>query len=129
MGLSNTFLGCKKQKNGVASTLDEAIDVANFCQSHFVSSILIITDKYHTKRAYHAFKKVFDSKNLGTKIYIIGIPNATYNATNWWKSKLGLRNYIVESGTHFAHFFTSIKKSKNTNIFNTFLSFFALSYG
>ncbi|WP_104697328.1 MULTISPECIES: ElyC/SanA/YdcF family protein [unclassified Helicobacter] len=106
------FLVAKSYKNGVTSTLDEAIDIANFCQKHFVSSILIITDKYHTKRAYFTFKKVFETKNIATKIYIIGIPNKTYDTTNWWKSELGLRNYIVESSTHLVHFFSLHKKVK-----------------
>lgn len=48
-----------------------------------INSILIITSKFHSKRAYKTFQKTF--KNTGIKLYIATAPDGVdYN--NWWKS-------------------------------------------
>ena len=90
-------------RNGATSTLEEAKDFARFAKERGVREVLLLTDSFHTSRTYATFSKVFKKEGLSTKLYIIGVPNPFYDENNWWKSELGLRTYIVESGTTLAH--------------------------
>lgn len=90
-------------RNGATSTLEEAKDFARFAKERGVKEVLLLTDDFHTSRTYATFSSVFEKEGLSTKLYIIGVPNPYYNESNWWRSELGLRTYIVESGTTLAH--------------------------
>lgn len=90
-------------KNGATSTTDEALDLARFVKDNNINSILILTDKFHTLRAYKTFQKVFKEKGINCKIFITGVQNPIFDTHNWYKSELGLRTYIVELGTWIMH--------------------------
>ncbi|WP_027327118.1 YdcF family protein [Helicobacter pametensis] len=89
-------------QNGASSTLEEAIDFAYYVQNHQIKEVLLLTDSFHTKRTYGTFSKVLAKQNI--KLYVLGISNPYYNEKNWWKSELGLRTYITESGIYLAQF-------------------------
>ena len=44
---------------GATSTFDEAVDVLSFAKLRNWKRIIIVTDFFHTRRALHAFGKVF----------------------------------------------------------------------
>lgn len=90
-------------RNGATSTLEEAKDFATFAKKRGVKEVLLLTDSFHTSRTYATFSNVFKKEGLSAKLYIIGVPNPFYDESNWWRSELGLRTYIVESGTTLAH--------------------------
>lgn len=90
-------------RNGATSTLEEARDFSTFAKEKGVKEVLLLTDSFHTSRTYATFSSVFKKEGLSTKLYIIGVPNPFYDENNWWKTELGLRTYIVESGTTLAH--------------------------
>lgn len=90
-------------RSGATSTLEEAKDFIRFAKNRDLNEVLILTDSFHTSRAYATFRSEFAKKGLKMDLYIIGVPNPYYDETNWWKSELGLRTYIVESGTTIAH--------------------------
>lgn len=101
--LNIPFEVVQNPRNGATSTQEEAKDFVRFAKERGVKEVLILTDSFHTSRAYATFKREFEKAGLQTDLYIIGIPNPYYNAKNWWKSELGLRTYIVESGVTLAH--------------------------
>lgn len=90
-------------RNGATSTLEEARDFSTFAKERGVKEVLLLTDNFHTSRTYATFSSVFKKEGLSTKLYILGVPNPFYDESNWWKTELGLRTYIVESGTTLAH--------------------------
>lgn len=90
-------------RNGATSTLEEARDFSTFAKEKGVKEVLLLTDNFHTSRTYATFSSVFKKEGLSTKLYILGVPNPFYDESNWWKTELGLRTYIVESGTTLAH--------------------------
>lgn len=96
-------------RNGATSTLEEAKDFVRFAKENNLKEVLVLTDIFHTSRAYDTFESVFKQEGLDTELYIIGVPNPYYNANNWWKSELGLRSYIVESGTTLAHWLKAFR--------------------
>lgn len=70
-------------RNGVTNTLEETKDFVRFTKENNLKEVLILTDIFHTSRAYDTFESVFEQEGLDTELYIIGVPNSYYNANNW----------------------------------------------
>lgn len=97
-------------KNGASSTLEEAIDFAYYVQNHQIKEVLLLTDCFHTKRTYKTFSKILGHQKI--ELYIMGVSNPYYDVRTWWKSELGLRTYITESGIYLAQFLEIIHSIK-----------------
>ena len=82
-------------KGGATSTFDEAYDLIKFSETAGFKRLILVTDAFHTRRAYHAFQKVFK----GSKIYLemSAAKNEIYNESNWWTSDQGISAYVLES--------------------------------
>lgn len=70
------------------STFEETEAILSFCQENDISEILIITSKFHTRRAKSIFKKQFKNQNIN--FYFSGANSMMYNESEWWKSEYGL---------------------------------------
>lgn len=83
--------------DGITSTYDEAKVTKTFLKINGYKSILLVTSKWHSKRAYLTFKSVL---NKGDSINIIAYPSKydSFEPGGWWKSerdiKLVLGEYI-----------------------------------
>jgi len=71
--------------NGVASTYDEAMSTKDYLQKNGHKSILLVTSKWHSKRAYLAFRSVL--KNDGIKIVIQPSKYDAFRPDAWWKNR------------------------------------------
>jgi len=82
-------------KGGATSTFDEAYDLRKFSEQEGFKQLILVTDAFHTRRAYHAFQTVF----AGTKIRLemSAAQNDIYDETNWWTSDQGISAYVLES--------------------------------
>jgi uncharacterized SAM-binding protein YcdF (DUF218 family) len=73
--------------NGISSTYDEANVTKKFMFVNNYKSILLVTSKWHSKRAYLTFQSVFNnSKNHDLKIIMYPSKYDTFNPDAWWKS-------------------------------------------
>jgi uncharacterized SAM-binding protein YcdF (DUF218 family) len=88
-------------KGGATSTFDEAYDLLAFCKKEKLRHIIIVTDSYHTRRAFYAFKKVFKGSNI--KVEVSAAPNEVFNEENWWFSDWGILSYVTEPIKFFAY--------------------------
>jgi uncharacterized SAM-binding protein YcdF (DUF218 family) len=71
--------------NGVASTYDEALATREFLKKNGYKSILLVTSKWHSKRAYLTFRSVL--KNDGIKIVIQPSRYDSFRPDAWWKNR------------------------------------------
>jgi len=94
-------------KNGATSTYDEAEDVALHAKKLDWKKIIIVTDEFHSARAYYAFKKVFNILESKTQIGIATAKNNIFNVNNWWESDAGISAYILEALKFMVYFFKS----------------------
>ena len=84
-------------KDGAQSTYDEALDAAVFLKSNpRIKNIIIVTDEFHSLRAYLIFKKVFKNEGMQTNIFIIPSKNKLFNKENWYRSEAGIAAYFLE---------------------------------
>ncbi len=96
-------------KNGATSTFDEAQDLVKYIkQNPNTKHIILVSDAFHTRRAYFAFKKVFKANGLmAIKLEIAAANNGRFNETNWWKSESGLVSYLLEPLKFVVYLFNS----------------------
>ena len=71
--------------NGVTSTYDEALTTRNFLKKNGHKSILLVTSKWHSKRAYLTFRSAL--KNDEIKIVIQPSKYDAFRPDAWWKNK------------------------------------------
>lgn len=72
--------------DGTNSTYDEAKAAKCFVRENGYKSILLVTSKWHSKRAYLTFKSVFDNEEE-IRIKICPSKYDTFSPHTWWKNE------------------------------------------
>ncbi len=73
--------------NGISSTYDEANVTKQFMLANDYKSILLVTSKWHSKRAFLTFQSVFNKdKNHNLNVIIYPSKYDTFNPDAWWKN-------------------------------------------
>ena len=72
----------------VASTYDESRAVLAWATQNGASSILIVTDPFHTRRARWIFRHEFQAAPV--KIYVTAVDPLRYKMNDWWRHEEGL---------------------------------------
>ena len=85
----------RSQKGGATSTFDEAYDLLKLSEKKRYGHLILVTDAFHTRRAYHAFQTVFE--DIEIKIEMSAASNEIFNVNNWWTSDQGISAYVLES--------------------------------
>ncbi|MFH1368093.1 MAG: YdcF family protein [Elusimicrobiota bacterium] len=76
------------------STHDDAVLSKEACERNHIRSIIVTSEPFHTKRAYHSFRKVYEGS--GIKVMFYPVQNSWYKKDTWWKSKKGIRQTAAE---------------------------------
>ncbi len=76
------------------STYDDATLSLAECRKRNIKALIVVSEPFHTKRAFYVFKKVF--KNSGIKVMIYPVQDSWYRRDNWWYSELGLMSTTDE---------------------------------
>jgi len=78
----------------VSSTRDEALSVKNLMINQQMKSAIIVTDPYHTRRAYNIFNEIFANTNI--RLSIQSVHNSWYNSRTWFLKIDGWKFTILE---------------------------------
>jgi uncharacterized SAM-binding protein YcdF (DUF218 family) len=78
----------------VSSTLDEAYAVKKLLTNQQMSSAIIVTDPYHTRRAALVFRNVFGDSPI--KLIFRPVRGSWYNSRTWFLSPDGWRYTFLE---------------------------------
>jgi uncharacterized SAM-binding protein YcdF (DUF218 family) len=83
---------------GVHSTFDEAKAARTFLKEKGYKSILLVTSKWHSRRAYLTFTSVFGENERVEEIRITCHPSKydTFNPDAWWKNEAGAEIVLGE---------------------------------
>ena len=95
LGLSAPFSIIQSQKGGATSTFDEAYDLLKLSEKKNFRHLILVTDAFHSRRAYHAFQTVFEETEIN--IEMSAASNKIFNENNWWTSDQGISAYVLES--------------------------------
>jgi uncharacterized SAM-binding protein YcdF (DUF218 family) len=78
----------------VSSTRDEALAVKNLMKNQQMTSAIIVTDPYHTRRAFGIFQEIF--KGSGVKLMIQPATQSWYNSRTWFLKLDGWKYTFLE---------------------------------
>jgi uncharacterized SAM-binding protein YcdF (DUF218 family) len=76
------------------STQDEARAVLELMQKHKYSSVIVVTDPFHTERTRLIFRDVFRGSGLTVRVH--PVPDHWYRSSTWFLYKEGWANTIRE---------------------------------
>ena len=93
--LSVPIITVPSLKGGATSTFDEAYDLRKFSEAEGFKRLILVTDAFHTRRAYHAFQTVFAGSEI--RLEMSAAQNDIFNESNWWTSDQGISAYVLES--------------------------------
>ncbi len=65
------------------STKEEAEYIASYCKENHVSSAIVISSRFHTRRIQRVFKPLFD--RVETRLIVHGAPSSQYQESLWWR--------------------------------------------
>jgi uncharacterized SAM-binding protein YcdF (DUF218 family) len=83
--------------DGISSTYDEALVIKQFMLDSHYQSILLVTSKWHSKRAYLTFQSVFKrDDNQDLRILVYPSKYDTFNPDAWWKQSDGAELIFYE---------------------------------
>lgn len=72
--------------NGVTSTYDEATVTRDFLRQRNYTSLILVTSKWHSKRAYLTFRHILNKNaNIQLKVYASGYDK--FDPNFWWKTE------------------------------------------
>ena len=95
LGLMAPVSIIQSQKGGATSTFDEAYDLLKLSEKKKYRHLILVTDAFHSRRAYHAFQTVFEETEIN--IEMSAASNNIFNENNWWTSDQGISAYVLES--------------------------------
>jgi uncharacterized SAM-binding protein YcdF (DUF218 family) len=78
----------------VSSTRDEALAVKNLMKNQQMMSAIIVTDPYHSRRAFGIFQEIF--KGSGVKLMIQPAIQSWYNSRTWFLKPDGWKYTVLE---------------------------------
>jgi len=85
LGLADSLI--RIMHNG-SSTREEADLILNYAISGRFKTVMVLSDKFHTRRVQNVFRKRFE--DAGIKLLVIGAPSTRYHEMNWWANEAGL---------------------------------------
>ncbi len=81
-------------KRESSSTYDEACLMRDFLRTHHLSSLILVTSKYHSKRAYLTFRSVLTDSQF--QIWNCPSPYDGFNPETWWKQEKWTKAVLSE---------------------------------
>jgi uncharacterized SAM-binding protein YcdF (DUF218 family) len=81
----------------VASTYDEAVRVRAYVAEHRLSSIVVVTSAYHSRRARWTFRRMFRESGVHVAVApVVTGAGQTPPAYSWWLTARGWRSVAPE---------------------------------
>jgi uncharacterized SAM-binding protein YcdF (DUF218 family) len=79
--------------DGAQSTYDEAVNLRQLTAEQGWSSLIVVTDPLHTRRAGRTFRTLLPD----VTIYVSAVPDPRYDPARWWQSEHGLVGVFNET--------------------------------
>lgn len=106
------FMIIPSQKGGAQSTKDEAVDTVAFLEGNTADFIILVTDEFHSNRAFGIFSREFREAKIPATLFSIPAPNPYYNRDNWHTKEAGIITYGLE-GVKQLLFYLNIAQPKS----------------
>jgi len=79
------------------STRDEARDLTRCLLARRLSTVIIVTSDYHTRRAGLIWTKTLSEQAPTVHMWVHGVSDSEFQARGWWRSRLYSKTWFLES--------------------------------
>jgi uncharacterized SAM-binding protein YcdF (DUF218 family) len=104
-GLGVPLAAIETSSQEVASTWDEARVAHQYIEQRGYDSVLLVTSKYHSRRAYLIFKDAFKEK---ATVISVPSPYDPYDPEGWWKREQDRKKVILEYQKILVHYWRKV---------------------
>ena len=103
LSLSNSLPPILLEENSY-STKDHALELLPIFQQHNISSVLVVTSGFHTRRSYITLQRYFKNQNYPINLYITAADDSI-NYANWWRQHEMIERVSLETQKSIFYFF------------------------
>lgn len=103
LGVPLAVIGTSSQE--VSNTWDEAKEVRSYIEKCGYNSVLLVTSKYHSRRAYLIFKDALKGK---ATVISVPSPYGSYTPEGWWKREKDRKRVIMEYQKILYHYWRKV---------------------
>lgn len=82
---------------GATSTWEEAIDVRRQAEAHRWTSLVIVTDPFHTRRTRATLRQVFAGSDIAFAVYHLPLDRSAQEVTRWWTRESDVMSIFTET--------------------------------
>lgn len=82
------------------STMEESDIILDYCLINNWNKIIIVSDKFHSRRIRNVFIEKFSE--AGIESVIVGAPSSRYKESEWWREEAGL---IMVNNEYIKHLY------------------------
>jgi uncharacterized SAM-binding protein YcdF (DUF218 family) len=80
----------------VTSTYDEVVELRDWARRTNLSSLLVVTSEYHSRRANWTFKQVFNQQSPAPNVVVVAPAQQLLTPSTWWCHKKGWQSVAGE---------------------------------
>ncbi|MFT5116077.1 MAG: uncharacterized SAM-binding protein YcdF (DUF218 family) [Parasphingorhabdus sp.] len=115
LGVTDDDIKLVDSERWISGTWGEAILLGGFIRAQNYTSICIVTDAFHSRRALWTFKKVIARDDID--IFCVATPYSRKLIKHWWRSQYGLVQVVVEylKFVHYQRLARSLKKNPSVD--------------
>ena len=104
-GLGVPLAAIETSAQEVTDTWEEAQEVSNLVERKGYSSVLLVTSKYHSRRAYLIFKDALKGK---ASVISVPSPYDPSDPEEWWKRSKDSKRVILEYQKMLVHYWRKV---------------------
>jgi uncharacterized SAM-binding protein YcdF (DUF218 family) len=86
----------KPKISGDLSTWGEAQAILKLLGEKDIKSFILVTSKFHTRRAHAVYKKLINESRINIKFQVYGAEDPDIPIKNWWKTRVGKKVIFME---------------------------------
>ena len=82
---------------GATSTYEEAVTIRDLLERERWTTVTIVTDPFHTRRARATFRKVLEDSGVVVQCYHLPLEESRSNPETWWRRERDLMGVATET--------------------------------
>jgi uncharacterized SAM-binding protein YcdF (DUF218 family) len=96
LGIPEKKILIEPKISGDLSTWGEGQAILNLLGDNDIKSFILVTSKFHTRRAHAVYKKLINKSKANMKFQVYGAEDPDVPIKKWWKTRIGKKAIFME---------------------------------
>ena len=96
LGVPEKNIIAQPKISGDLNTWGEGQAILKLLEEKSIKSFILVTSKFHTRRAHAVYKRLINESNFNIKFQIYGAEDPDIPIRNWWKTRVGKKVIFME---------------------------------